>query len=45
MKLLACCHIIADIIAAGLQEGWLDFIIAATAETCGQDMEVPEIIL
>ncbi|KAK7845655.1 hypothetical protein CFP56_009051 [Quercus suber] len=23
--------------AAGLQEGWYDFTIAATAETCGQD--------
>ncbi|KAJ0084424.1 hypothetical protein Patl1_30439 [Pistacia atlantica] len=34
-----------DIMAAGLQEGRYDFIIAATAETCGQDMEVPEIIL
>lgn len=37
--------IIADFIAAGLHEGWEDFTMAASAETCGQDMEVPEIML
>lgn len=37
--------IIADLIAAGLHEGWADLTMATSAETCGQDIEVPEIML
>lgn len=35
--------IIADFIAAGLQEGWEVFIMAATAATCAAARELPEI--
>lgn len=36
---------IADLIAEGLHAGFKDLISAAIPETCGQDMEVPEIRL
>jgi hypothetical protein len=35
----------ADLIAEGLQEGYWDLTTAAIPETCGHDMEVPDIIL
>ena len=35
----------ADLIAEGLQEGYWDLITAAIPETCGHDIEVPEIML
>ena len=35
----------ADLIAEGLQSGCWDLTVAATPETCGHDMEVPEITL
>lgn len=37
--------IIADLIAAGLQDGCADFKMAAMAETCGHDIDVPDIML
>lgn len=37
--------IIADLIAEGLHEGFFDLSKPTTPETCGQDMEVPEITL
>lgn len=36
---------IADLIAAGLQEGWRVLRRPATPETCGHDIEVPDIEL
>ena len=35
----------ADLIAAGDQEGKKDLIYAATAVACGQDIEVPDLML
>ena len=35
----------ADRIAAALQSGWAALRRAATAETCGHDMDVPETML
>lgn len=37
--------IIADLTAEGLHVGFLDLIAPATPETCGHDMEVPEMTL
>ena len=34
-----------DLIAAGDHAGWNDLTYAAAAEACGQDIDVPEIIL
>lgn len=34
----------ADLIAAGLQSGWIDLRSATTAEMCGHDIDVPESI-
>jgi hypothetical protein len=36
---------IADLIAEGLQVGFLDLMLAAWPETWGHDMEVPESML
>lgn len=35
----------AERIAAGDHVGWNDFTYAAAPETCGQDIEVPEMML
>ena len=37
--------IIADLMAEGDQSGWNDLTYAATPAACGQDMDVPDIIL
>lgn len=35
----------ADLIAETLQVGFLDLMLPARPETCGQDIEVPEMML
>ncbi|WRX33826.1 hypothetical protein QQP08_026313 [Theobroma cacao] len=39
------CNYNADFISFGPQSGWVDLINAAAPETCGQAIEVPDIML
>jgi hypothetical protein len=45
MVVLSPVVMIADLIIAGLQSGYLALIRPAMPDTCGQDMEVPDNML